>query len=367
MNKYFDASLKLHQYLINEHWNGQAIIGPDPIGKIHWRVTRFVYSYFPWLPGEVQYVYLQGQAYWVKGNLTLWGITGDSRYLEIVKQCADHIVERQPANGAWLHPPIWGRRGFISTVEGVWASLGLISAYRETAKQAYLNAALKWYDFQINHIGFQKINDGLAANYYAHSNDVIPNVTTMLIWLTAELYQIIGDERYLKYTEKMLHFIEQSQLDSGELPYALGRKPHFMCYQYNSFQFLDLAYYYQCSGNEQIRQVLRKMAAFLATGVTEQGSSRYNCFKEKPKVNYWAAVLAAALRKAHELKLGDYLTLSEQAYRYLLTKQRADGGFDFSSHSYGILRDRRSYPRYLAMILNHLLYRADARDHIGLH
>jgi rhamnogalacturonyl hydrolase YesR len=362
VDTYLEAALRLHQYIINTHWDGKAIVGPDPIGKIHWRITRFVRSYFPWLPGDDRYIYLQGQAYWIKGNLALLALTQEPQYLELAERCADYIVQSQPANGAWLHPPIRGRRGFISTVEGVWASLGLTAAYRKMGKQAHLDSALKWYTFQINDIGFQEVGGGLATNYYAHSDGIVPNVTTMLIWLTAELYQITEDKQYLKYTEKMLRFIEHSQLDSGELPYALERKTHFMCYQYNSFQFLDLAHYYQLTGNGKIRQMLSKMAAYLATGVTERGSSRYNCFKEVPEVNYWTAVLAAALYKAHELELGDYVWLSQRAYRYLLTQQRPDGGFDFSARSYGLLRDRRSYPRYLAMILNHLLYRAAAES-----
>jgi hypothetical protein len=82
-----------------------------------------------------------------------------------------------------------------------------------------------------------------------------------------------------------------------------------------------------------------------------------------PEVNYWTGALAAALREAHELQLGNYLALSERAYRYLLTRQRSDGGFDFSKRTYGFLQDRRSYPRYLAMILCHLLYRAQAEAH----
>ncbi len=360
MSIYKTAAIKLHQYIVSRHWDNGFIVGPDPIGKIHWRVTRFVRSYLPWLPGDDRYIYLQGQAYWIRANLVLFDLTGELKYLQLADSCADHIVQCQPANTAWLHPPIRGRRGFISTVEGVWASLGLVAAYRQTRKQAYLDSALKWYDFQIDGIGFQRVGDALAANYYAHSNSKVPNVTTMLLWLAVELHQITGDARYLKYTDEMFRFIEHSQLDSGELPYAVGVRTHFMCYQYNSFQFLDLAYYYHFTGDECARRLLSKMAEFLATGVTERGSCRYNCLKEVPIVHYWTAALAAALRKAHELELGDYLPLSERAYAYLLAQQRLDGGFDFSEVNYGLLRDRRSYPRYLAMILSHLLYRVQA-------
>jgi hypothetical protein len=364
MNEYAHAAVRLHQYIVDEHWDENVIVGPDPIGRIHWRITRFAKSYLRWLPGDDLYIYLQGQAYWIRANLKLFELTGDLDYLRYAERCADFIVESQPANGAWLHPPIRGRRGFVSTVEGVWASLGLTAAFRQISKQTYLDSALKWYDFQINSIGFQEVEDGLAANYYAHSNHKVPNVTTMLVWLAAELHQITGEKRYLQYTDEMLRFVQRSQLDSGELPYTFQARTHFMCYQYNSFQFLDLANYYCLTGDQRARQILITLVRFLATGVTKRGSCRYNCFKVVPEVNYWTAALAAALRRAHELGLGDYLALSERSYRYLLSRQRPDGGFDFSERTYGLLQDRRSYPRYLAMILSHLLYRAQA-DSVG--
>lgn len=360
MEKYLQASSRLHQYTYDQHWEGNAIVGPDPIGRIHWRVTRFLRSYLPWLPGDDRYVYLQGQAYWIRGNLALFGLTQDPRFLKIVEQCADHVVQCQPSDGAWQHPPMRERRGYVSTVEGVWACLGLTAAYRTLGRQSYLDSVLKWLAFQFEVIGFVQVEDGLAANYYAHSRSTVPNVTTMLIWLTAELYRITGDGEHLVHTDRMLSFIEHSQLESGELPYAVEHRTHFMCYQYNSFQFLDLAHYYRLTDDGRVRPILRRMASYLSTGVTGRGTCRYDCFKEVPEVNYWTGAVASALRTAHEMELGDYLAVSERAYGALLTRQRPDGGFDFSQRNYGLLHDRRSYPRYLAMILCHLLHRAQA-------
>jgi len=358
MNTYSNA-LRLHRYIAQKHWDGQAIAGPDPIGKIHWRITRFIRSYLPKLPGDDRYVYLQGQAYWIRGNLALWQHTQDPSYLDCARSCADYVVRSQPADGAWRHPPIRGRKGFISTVEGVWASLGLLAAYQATGHPDYLSAALKWHTVQTNRIGFQQVANGLAANYYAHASGIVPNVTTMLIWLTAELHAATGDPTCIQHTAPMVRFIAHSQLDSGELPYAVNERPHFMCYQYNAFQFMDLAHYYRLTGDDAIRPGLEKLAAFLSTGLTESGSCRYNCFKTAPRVHYWTAALGAALHQAHQLGLGDYETRSDRAYRYLSSRQRPDGGFDFSERNYGFLRDRRSYPRYLAMILVHLLERQE--------
>lgn len=358
MDEYFTAALNLHSYLYEKHWDGKTIVGPDPVGKIHWRVTRFVRSYFSCLPYDDQYVYLQGQAYWILGNLLLYEITDKPQYLTIVKQCADQIVKSQPPDGAWLHPPIRGRKGFISTVEGVWASLGLMAAYKNTQETSYLAAAQKWYNFQINQIGFQGVDGGLAANYYAHSQSVVPNVTTMLLWLTAELYQIRNDDQLLIYMQKMLHFIEYSQLSTGELPYTLPSRTHFMCYQYNAFQFLDLANFYVLMKDDKVKIIMNRLAHYLSNGVTGHGSCRYNCFKENPEVDYWTAALATALCKASQLGLGQYKLLSEFAFERVLSRQNSNGSFYFSDKNYYFLRDKRSYPRQQAMIMYFLLLRA---------
>jgi hypothetical protein len=358
VKEYLEAALRLHHHIASRHWNGQAIVGPDPIGKINWRVTRFIRSYTGWLPWRDNWTYLQGQGYWIKANLKLFELTGDTDYLGIASRCADYMVSTQPADGAWPHPPIRGRRGFISTVEIVWACRGLVAAYQKLGNPAHLNAALKGYDSLVNVVGFRRFKDGLAINYHAHTTELVPNVTAMLLALVADIHQATGDSQYLKSTGEMLHFLKYSQMKNGELEYIYDLRPHFQCYQYNSFEFLDLAHYYQLTGDENVRPILNEMASFLATGVTGRGSCRYNCFSEVPEVKYWTAALAAALRAAHELELGDYLSFSERAYRYLLTQQRPHGEFDFSERNYGLLHDRRSYPRYLAMILNFLALRS---------
>jgi len=362
MDTYVSAAHKLHEYIVNQHWNGQAIIGPDPIGKTNWRVTRFVKSYFPRLLSEDRYIYLQGQAYWIMGNLALLELTHQAGYLDIVEQCADHIVQRQPPDGAWRHPPLRERQGFISTVEGVWASLGLTAAYKKIGKQAYLHSAFKWYHFQIDRIGFQQVEEGLAANYYAHSNSRVPNVTTMLLWLMAELSQITSDDKYLEHADAMVRFLKHSQLENGELAYTYETRPHFQCYQYNSFQFLDLATYYELTRDPIVWDMLTRLASFLASGVTERASCRYDCFKENPETNYWTAAIAAALLKAHQLGMGQgrYAALSDKAYQRLLSRQNADGSFYFSDRNYYFLSDRRSYPRQLAMIMYLLCLKAVA-------
>ena len=106
--------------------------------------------------------------------------------------------------------------------------------------------------------------------------------------------------------------------------------------------------------------MLLSMADFLAGGLTRRASCRYDCFHETPETNYWTGALATALRIAHDLELGNYLDDSEKAYQFLLKQQHPDGGYGYSRYNYKILKDDNSYPRYLAMILHHLLYRVQA-------
>jgi rhamnogalacturonyl hydrolase YesR len=358
MNVFSQAAVKLHDYITRTHWDGNAIIGPDPTGKINWRISRFIKSYLSDLPWKDEYAFLQGQAYWVQANLHLAHILGDDRYADIARACADYMVHLQLDNGAWRYPDMRERRHLIATVEGVWASLGLISAYKQFGDSTFLQAVRKWYDFQVNVIGFERYKDSLAINYFDEPTEMVPNNTTMLLWLVAELYDVTQDQEFLEYTDEMIRFLEYSQLENGELEYAFRSRPHFMCYQYNSFQFLDLAYCYESTHDQRVRSIMEKMARFLATGLTERGSCKYNCFKQDPEINYWTVALATALRKAHEMELGSFLEQSERAYQRVLSRQNDDGSFSFSERNYKLLRDDRSYARYLAMILRHLLYRA---------
>lgn len=57
-----------------------------------------------------------------------------------------------------------------------------------------------------------------------------------------------------------------------------------------------------------------------------------------------------------------YDKLANKAFRYLLRQQRGDGSFPHSQRDYGVLSDRRPYPRYLAMMVFHLVTSAQDRQ-----
>ncbi|MGD8813299.1 MAG: hypothetical protein PVI78_02355 [Anaerolineales bacterium] len=355
MKDYLQASLDLHCYLINIHWDGHALRGSDPIGKINWRITRFVKSYIRWPAGKDRLVYQQGLAYWAIANSYLYEMTNEAKCLDLMGRSADFALDQQLDNGTWKHPPIWGRRDFISTVETTWACLGLAHAYQVLKDQAYLEAARKGLDAIIEIIGLREVGQGKAVNYYAHSNVLVPNVTTMVLRLMGILQLITGDESHLTEAPAMIAFLKTAQMGNGELQYIYFRKPHFQSYQYNAYQFMDLASYYRTTGDETIRPLLAGIAKFLVTGQQENGACRFGNNQERPEVTYFTAALANALMEADALALGDYASQAELSYRHLLTRQGSKGEFPFSRYNYGFLTDTQSYPRYLAMILYHIL------------
>jgi len=64
------------------------------------------------------------------------------------------------------------------------------------------------------------------------------------------------------------------------------------------------------------------------------------------------------MHEAAQSGLGVGPELSIACYDRVLSHQRPNGAFNYSYGDYGFLRDQRSYPRYLAMTLFHLLYPA---------
>ena len=364
MNDYMKAALKLYDNISENHWNGRFLLGPDPGLRYNVRVWRFLKSYLRFLPWKDTHYFLQCQGYWIWDNWKLYDLFQESKYEETARACTEFILECQKMGGYWEYPlKRW--KGRVATVEGCYAALGLIESYRHTGEKSLLNGLLAWYDFLIEKVGFQEYKDSLAVNYFAgRSGRLVPNNATLVLELFGYLFDITKQNKYLTYCKEMIKFLKYSQTDTGELPYAFmtpdveGRE-HFLCYQYNCFQFLDLAHYWEMTKDDKVRAILKKLIAFISTGLHEKDHSKYNCAKSYPEVTYYTAVMGAAFLKATEIGLGDYSEYENRAYMHLLARQNRKGGFIHSSRNYGILSDRRSYPRYLVMILKHLLLKAE--------
>lgn len=358
-----NASSSLHRFLETSFWDGHTLGGPDIGVRWNSRVGRFVKSYLSFWPWKDHMVYQQTQGYWILANWTAFDLTQDEHYRALAIAAADQILRTQRPEGYWEYPnPEWKNR--IATVEGDFAILGMLETFQRTQDQALLEASQRWYRYLIDKVDFQGSNGMLAVNYFANfPRGMIPNNSTLTLWALAKLAQAAGDSTYLDETgPQMVKWLAYVQLPSGELPYMVMNyhphekdRIHFLCYQYNAFQCLDLIEYHDITGDAAMRPVIEKLAAYLANGVTPSGASAYDCYHPTPEVNYYTAALAAALSLATARGFGDYRAEADRAFSRVLSLQKPDGNFQFFSRAnYGFLQDRRAYPRSLSMVLYHL-------------
>jgi hypothetical protein len=237
--------------------------------------------------------------------------------------------------------------------------MGLIETYRETGDTAFREGALRWYDFMLNVIGFQRSGEALAANYFAfRKSNKVPNNSAFVLRFLAELAAATGKTTYLQPTSGLLEFLRNAQTQSGEFPYSLGvgrARTHFQCYQYNAFVCLDLIRYHELTGDYAPLPLIRKVLSFLRSGVADDGHILYQCGNSHRVVVYHAAALSAAFGRACQSGIGEHDDIYQRTLSYVLSTQHRLGGFPHSQREYGLLRDSRSYPRYQAMILYHLL------------
>jgi len=326
---------RLYDYLAVKHWNGRALVGPDPGIRLNYRFGRFAKSYLSLLPWKDDLYYLQAQGYWILGNWCLGELTGDPEHEEIAVRCSKYMIEQQGDDGSWLYPNReW--RGRVANAEGTWGSLGLLASYRKTGDEVFLLAARAWHDYLVKEIGFQVEGDAWAVNYFAHRRGArVPNNSAFVLRFLAELADVTGDESHMKPCPGLLEFMRTVQKATGEFPYSVAGEvkskvmPHFQCYQYNAFQCLDLLRYYELTREAVVLPLIVKALAFLQEGLTADGHARYQCGNRYRAVTYHTAALGAAFAKAGRLGVAgyDYQMLAERSYASLLAQQRPDGGF----------------------------------------
>lgn len=363
---WLDSADRLFRYIVDRHWNGEEVLGPDPGIRFNYRFGRFIKSSLGDLGWNDNYRYQQAQGYWIMANAALFNLTGEERHGAMIRACANGVLNCQQNEGCWPYPnPEW--RGRIATVEGNWAAIGLLTAFEQTGDQQYLEGALRWRRYLEETIGYTQVGDTLSANYFAHDSRSIrvPNISATTFRLLLELRRFTGDpSQYQREIDGLLGFLEAVQLQSGELPYWVASpgkgedRIHFQCFQYNAFQCLSLARAYQLAPQPRLANLIRPIAGFVNAGIRSDGSIAYACGSRSRHVVYHAAAGAAALLVSGPLVDDVYRDNAVRALGYVIDRQQADGGFPYSFRDYGMFRDTRSYPRYLAMILVHLLMAA---------
>lgn len=355
------AANLLYRYIERTHWNGSAVVGPDRGVRFNARLGRFLKSYSRFLSWKDRYIYLQAQGYWILDNWMMYDLTGSDEYRMVANQAAQYIADTQLPSGYWEYPdPEW--RGRIATVEGNFAALGLAETYRRTGERRLMSAADRWFNYLLDTVGFQGKDGLLAVNYFGNfPAAMVPNNSTLTLWLLGKMHQASGDKRYLTPARGMADWLQKVQLPTGELPYSVDGeqapgRDHLLCYQYNAFELLDLLEYQRLTGDASLQTLMQRLAGYLNGGIRPSGAARYDCSHDLPEIPYYTAAVAVALSQATAMGLGDYRENANRAFGWVLAHQRRDGGMQFFSRkSYRFLTDRRSYPRNLSMILYHLL------------
>jgi hypothetical protein len=345
--------------------------GPDAGVRFQLRLWRFFKAALDFVPWNDDYVFMQSQGYWILSNWMLHEATGDPKYRALALESTEATLRLQQPGGYWLYP-LPERKHLVATVEGNWGAIGLLATHAREPRKEFVEAAVRWYDFLVGRIGFQAHTSGKAINYFDKPRGKIPNNSVEAAWLFLHLWKATGDARFVEHVDGMLEFLVNTQLPTGELPYIVDGpyekgRIHYLCYQYNAFQFLKLAWAASLQPDPRTQRILRALAGFLAKGVTPSGASAADCFHTKPETDYYTAVLAAALCEAQKLPIlakgqSSIVNLqsearegSERCYARLLQRQRPNGSFAYTTGDYGFLRDGRSYPRPQVMTLFHLL------------
>jgi hypothetical protein len=362
------AARRLHAHIAARHLHAGRLEGPDQGVRWNIRAARFVKSYLPFLAPRERYFFLQGQAYWACASWTLGDLTRDPAYHEAARAGTGMIAATQRPDGAWDYP-LPERRHLVATVEGDFGAVAMIEGHRYDGTPGWLEGARRWHEYVEREIGYQAHPGGLCVNYFQKPRGLVPNNTCEWIWVLGMLARATGESRYLEKVPALLGFLEAVQMKSGELPYELAggnesrTRPHYLCFQYNAFQCMKLAWHAADHADARARAIAERVSDFLATGVLPSGAVRASCSSVLPEVIYYADAVAMALHTVTALGWRDHRALSDRAFRWVLAQQRPDGGFPrFSRGDYYVLSDRNEYPRYLAMTLFHLAERArDAR------
>ena len=126
-------------------------------------------------------------------------------------------------------------------------------------------------------------------NYFQKPRGLVPNNTCEWIWVLGVLARATGEARYLESVPELLAFLEAVQMPSGELPYELAggneprTRPHYLCYQYNAFQCMKLAWY---ASDARRRARARRSPSGSPTtsrpGVLPSGAVRASCASVHP-------------------------------------------------------------------------------------
>ncbi|MGH9451002.1 MAG: hypothetical protein ACRD11_10735 [Terriglobia bacterium] len=363
------AAQRLHTYLERRHLHAGVLRGPDPGVRFNLRAWRFFKSAFDFLPWRDDYIFTQTQGYWTLANWLLHKATGDEHYRDLAMRCASAILQRETPQGTWRYP-LPERKHLIATLESMWGACTLLAAYAREPRPEFAEGAVRAADFITDRIRFQAHDGGEAINYFDRPRGKVPNNSVTAVWFYLRMWKATSDARFLAHVPALVHFVEAVQLPTGEIPYIVEgpnekARVHYLCFQYNAFQFLYMAWAERLAPGTWKSDTLAGLARFIRGGVQANGACANNCGAvavDGPEVDYYTAALGAALHDAWQRGFWPDNEPSQRCYDRVLARQKPDGGFGFSTADYRVLRDNLSYPRQQAMTLFNLLYACDLGD-----
>jgi hypothetical protein len=363
-------ALRLHRHLVGRYLRDHVLCGPDPGVRFNLRIGRFIKSMAPAFPWGDDLVYMHAQSHWMVANGLLHAMTGEAEFLDLALACGEQVLRRQLPSGGWRYPnPEWRDR--VATVEGCYAAIGLLDAYARTGHSRLLYGAVRWYGCLVRDVGFSALGSaaiGRSFNYFAGYDVAVPNNNTLALWMMGRLYRATGDRRFLEHAPPVRDWLRSVQLPAGELPYRVstrGRRGqvHYLCFQYNAFEFDDLVQYRDDTGDAEVDPLIARLAGFLPRGLGPDGWARHDCAGRAIRTPYYTSALGHALRLATRRGLGDHDRAADRCFQTVRKQLGADGAPAWhSARNHGLFTDRRGYPRYLAILLHHLVREAADPD-----
>src|SRR6476469_1503525 len=82
-----EAADRLYAYLLKNHWNGQALEGPDVGVRFNARIWWFMKSYLRFVSWSDSIIYFQAQGYWVTNNWNMARLADNEKSKDVALAC----------------------------------------------------------------------------------------------------------------------------------------------------------------------------------------------------------------------------------------------------------------------------------------
>ncbi|MDC0527071.1 hypothetical protein OAO35_03900, partial [Euryarchaeota archaeon] len=302
------------------------------------------------------------QGYWIINNWKFFELTSRIEYARKSLETSKKLASKQSVEGCWkiTHGnKKW--RGVVSTVDNTFAALGLLETYKVTKSEEFLKSAEAWANYLIQNVGFHKYDYGYSIKYFSGKpSPAVPNNNTLVLWFLAELSNVTRNIEYIRFNERIIDFLEKVQKETGELPYSVESsevvgKEHYICFQYNAFELIDLLNFYRISPVKKLDRIIIRLSKFLLQAFDEKGASKFDCSHSFPNIFYYTSKVISALLLSKKFGFIDNVPFINNSLNLLLSNQNIDGSFPYSTNEYMFFKDKRFYPKESNFILSALL------------